>query len=286
MKRSTGIKKGRISSLPFFMRRFPSVPRAVTVAGSDSGGGAGIQADLKTFSVFGVYGMSAVTALTAQNSTGVHGIFAVPPAFVRRQLEAVLSDMGTDGIKTGMLCDAGTVHAVAVCIRKHMKTRLVVDPVMASTEGRPLISKKGIAVLVAELLPLADLVTPNIAEAEILSGMRIGAEADIRLAAERIFRLGCAAVLIKGGHLKGDATDLLFDGKEMTTITAARIATRHTHGTGCTYSAAILSNMILGRTLAESVGIGKRFVTAAIRHAIPLGRGRGTLDRSVKIGPV
>jgi hydroxymethylpyrimidine kinase/phosphomethylpyrimidine kinase len=274
-------RKGRVSSLPFFVRRHGQLVRAFAVAGSDSCGGAGIQADLKTFSAFGVYGMSAITAVTAQNSRGVQGVRPVPADFVRLQMETVFSDIGADGVKTGMLWNTATVRAVSASLRKHPKMLLVVDPVMASTGGRPLLKKGAIKVLKSELLPMADLVTPNIAEAEILSEMRIATLGDVRKAAEIIFRLGPKAVLIKGGHLSGDATDVLFDGREMSSFSAERIPSRHTHGTGCTYSAAILSNMLLGKSLNEAVRISKNFVTMAIRKAFPLGRGRGSLNHFV-----
>jgi hydroxymethylpyrimidine/phosphomethylpyrimidine kinase len=268
--RSSHSRKGRVSSLPFFFRPGRRVPCAVTVAGSDSSAGAGIQADLKVFSAFGIYGMCAVTAVTAQNPEGVRGVRPLPPSFVRLQMETVLSGTGAEGIKTGMLCSAETVRAVSSILRLRHPRFLVVDPVMVSTSGHPLLAKNAVEALKRELLPLADLVTPNLPEAEKLSKMGISGENDMRRAAEKIFRLGPKAVLIKGGHLQGDAVDLLFDGTRMTRFSGKRILTRHTHGTGCMLSAAILANLILRKSLIESVEIGKDFMNSVIRKAVPL----------------
>jgi hydroxymethylpyrimidine/phosphomethylpyrimidine kinase len=193
-------------------------------------------------------------------------------------METVLEEIGADGIKTGMLCGAGTVHTVASLLRLKPPRFLVVDPVMVSTSGNALLLKSAVSALKHELLPQTDLVTPNIPEAESLAELPISDKNGMQKAAEKIFRLGPKAVLIKGGHLRGDAIDLLFDGEGMTFFSARRITARNTHGTGCTLSAAVLSNLILGRSMKESVGIGKDFVTRAIRYAVPLGRGRNALN--------
>jgi len=250
--------------------------RALTIAGSDSGGGAGIQADLKTFTVFGVYGMSAVTALTAQNTRGVAGIHAIPAAFVRAQIDAVLSDIGVDAAKTGMLVSAETISAVAQAVRAHAITPLVVDPVMLAQSGAALLEPTACATLQRELLPLATLVTPNVPEAEALTGMTIRSVAEMRQAARALIDLGAAACLVKGGHLSGDeAVDVFDDGRDAVELRVARLPTPHTHGTGCQLSAAITAELARGTPLLAAVECAKRFITVAIRHALALGKGAG-----------
>ena len=259
------------------------IKTALTVAGSDSGGGAGIQADLKTFSAFGVYGMSVITAITAQNTVRVHGVEAVDPQFVSLQFESVYTDIGVNAAKTGMLFNAETVMKVA---RKFQECRIpyrVVDPVMVAKGGDALLQKNAVEKVKNELLPVATLVTPNIPEAEILSGIQIHSPADLREAAIRIHRLGPEAVLIKGGHLKGDAVDVLFDGETFSRFTAKRINSLNTHGTGCTYSAAITANLAKGLLLKKSIQISKAYVTEAIRQAFPLGKGHGPLNHFVRV---
>jgi hydroxymethylpyrimidine/phosphomethylpyrimidine kinase len=250
--------------------------RALTIAGSDSGGGAGIQADLKTFTVFGVYGMSAVTALTAQNTRGVAGIHAVPAAFVRAQIDAVLSDIGVDAAKTGMLVSAETISAVAQAVRAHAITPLVVDPVMLAQSGAALLEPTACATLQRELLPLATLVTPNVPEAEALTGMTIRSVAEMRQAARALIDLGAAACLVKGGHLRGDeAVDVFDDGRDAVELRVARLPTPHTHGTGCQLSAAITAELARGTPLLAAVQRAKRFITVAIRNGLAIGKGAG-----------
>ncbi len=255
----------------------PAIPRALTIAGSDSGGGAGIQADLKTFTAFRVYGSSVLTAITAQNSVGVQGIQNLPPEFVARQIDSVLGDIGADAVKTGMLSTAAIIRAVAARLREHRVERLVVDPVMIAKSGDPLLEPDAREALLREVLPLALVVTPNLHEAAALAGVPVGNPEEMEDAARRIHRLGPRYVLVKGGHLKGEALDLLFDGRAVTPFRAERVPTPHTHGTGCTYSAAIAAGLARGAAVAEAVGEAKRYVTRAIREGFALGRGVGSL---------
>jgi hydroxymethylpyrimidine/phosphomethylpyrimidine kinase len=250
--------------------------RALSIAGSDSGGGAGIQADLKTFSVLGVYGMTAVTALTAQNTCTIVGTHIVPAAFVRQQIEAVVSDIGVDAVKTGMLPTVEAIEVVACAVRDLRLQPLVVDPVMVAQSGASLMHMHGGQALLRELLPLASLVTPNLPEAEVLTGMSIHSVGDMRRAARVLVERGCRATLIKGGHLDGaQAVDVFDDGVEVWELTAPRIATPHTHGTGCQLSAAITAHLARGRSLQEAVRRGKEFITAAIRGGLAIGHGSG-----------
>jgi len=259
-----------------------TVPTALTIAGSDSGGGAGIQADLKTFSAFRVFGTSVVAALTAQNSLGVHGVFNVPPDFVARQIDAVLSDIGADAIKIGMLSTAPIVHAVAERLGAHRRRPVVLDPVMIAKSGDPLLEPPARGALVAEMLPLAEVVTPNLHEAAALAGIPVAAEADMEEAARRIHALGPRHVLVKGGHLKDAATDILWDGRAVRRFTALRLDSPHTHGTGCTLSAAIAAGLARGRPLGDAVEEAKRYVTAAIGAGFQAGRGVGALRHFVE----
>jgi hydroxymethylpyrimidine/phosphomethylpyrimidine kinase len=254
-----------------------TIPKALTIAGSDSGGGAGIQADLKTFSAFRVFGMSVLTAITAQNSVGVQGVENLPPAFVAKQLQSVLSDFGTDAAKCGMLSTAGIIRAVAAMLREHRVERLVVDPVMIAKSGDPLLQPDAREALVAQVLPLALVVTPNLHEAGALAGMPVGSREELEEAARRIMTLGPRHVLVKGGHLKGDAVDLLFNGREFTTYSAPRVESPNTHGTGCTFSAAITAELAKGRPLSEAAREAKAYVTRAIREGFAPGRGVGVL---------
>ncbi len=254
----------------------PMIARALTIAGSDSGGGAGIQADLKTFTVFGVFGMSAITALTAQNTCGVAGIHAVPAAFVRQQIDIVASDIGIDAAKTGMLVDAEIISVVAQAVRAHHIQPLVVDPVMVSGSGARLLEDDARDTLRRELLPLASLVTPNIPEAEDLTGVKIASVADMRRAARALLELGARASLVTGGHLEsGEAIDVFDDGTTVYELAAPRVVTRHTHGTGCQLSAAITASLAQGRCLRDAVGEAKRFITIAITHGLAIGKGAG-----------
>lgn len=258
----------------------PALPRALTIAGSDSGGGAGIQADLKTFQELGVFGMSVLTALTAQNTIGVHGVHEVPPAFVRDQLDAVAGDIGVDAAKLGMLSSAAIIAAVADGIREHGIDRLVVDPVCASKHGDPLLRPEAVDALREAILPLAEIVTPNLGEVKVLTGIEITRAEDLGRAAEAVKALGARWVLVKGGHLPGntDAVDLLYDGDRMVEIASAREDTPDTHGTGCTLAAAITAERARGLEMEAAVRSAKDFVTGAIRHGLRLGKGIGPVD--------
>ncbi len=259
-----------------------SYPRALTIAGSDSGGGAGIQADLKTFHACGVYGMTVITALTAQNTLGVHGIFDVDPAFIAQQFDAVLPDIGCDAAKTGMLSTPGVLAEVARAVREYQIERLVIDPVMVAKGGQPLLRDEAVQSLRETLLPLALIVTPNAHEAAILARQAVNCVEEMKEAARRIAALGPRYVLVKGGHVgqEGDSvTDVLFSEEEgFVVFQAPRMAARHTHGTGCTLSAAIAAHLALGRPPVEAVQAGREFVIAAIRAARPLGQGIGPVN--------
>jgi hydroxymethylpyrimidine kinase/phosphomethylpyrimidine kinase len=257
--------------------------RALTVAGSDSGGGAGIQADLKTFSAFGIYGLSAVTAVTAQNTETVAGVHALPADFVRLQIKTVLSDIGADGVKTGMLYDAAIIRAVAEELNRHSMTLVVVDPVAAAKDNSPLLKEKAVEALINDLLPFCALVTPNLPEAELLTAMTVRSIGEMEAAAERIYKLGSSAVLVKGGHLEGDPVDVLFDGGRMIRFPGNRIGSRPAHGTGCTLSSAILSNLLLGLPLEESVRVSKAYVESAIRNGYSFGKGALVLNHGVAV---
>lgn len=263
------------------------IARALTIAGSDSGGGAGVQADLKTFQELGAFGMSVLTALTAQNTLGVHGVHAVPPDFVTAQLDAVADDIGVDAAKTGMLANAGVVEAVADGIAAHGIRRLVVDPVCASKHGDSLLEPDAIEALRDRLLPLAEVVTPNTGEVEVLTGVRVASVADLRPAAEAVKALGPRWVLVKGGHLPGnlEAADLLFDGEREVLLHAERLDTTDTHGTGCTLAAAIAAYLARGDDVEKAVADAKTFVTGAIRHGLRVGRGIGPVHHGWRHEP-
>jgi hydroxymethylpyrimidine/phosphomethylpyrimidine kinase len=255
-------------------------PRALTIAGSDSGGGAGIQADLKTFSALGVFGMTAITAVTVQNTKGVSGFEELSPTTVADQIRAVVGDIGVDAAKTGMLASAAIVEAVAEAAAETQLPLIVVDPVSVSKHGHPLLADDAVDALRRLLLPLATLVTPNLPEAAGLAGFEVSTPDDMRRAGAAILALGPRAVLVKGGHLEGDrARDLFADGSGEEWIDAERIDTPHTHGTGCTLSAAIAAHLARGVSLPVAVREGKDFVTEAIRHALPLGNGIGPVDQ-------
>ncbi|MCL5808676.1 MAG: bifunctional hydroxymethylpyrimidine kinase/phosphomethylpyrimidine kinase [Deltaproteobacteria bacterium] len=249
--------------------------RVLTIAGSDSGGGAGIQADLKTITVLGGFGMSVVTALTAQNTLGVHGIHDVPPSFVALQFDAVATDIGIDAAKTGMLATAEIIRIVAGKIRQYGIEKLVVDPVMVAKGGTSLIREEAKEILIAELIPRAFVLTPNIPEAEVLTGIRVETLDDMKAAARIIKKMGARHVVVKGGHLSGDAVDILYDGKEFREFRSQRIATGDTHGTGCTYSAAIATELAFGKDVTAAVTEAKRYITEAVRHAWRVGGGHG-----------
>jgi hydroxymethylpyrimidine/phosphomethylpyrimidine kinase len=256
-----------------------SRPRALTIAGSDSGGGAGIQADLKTFAAFGVYGASAVTAITAQNTLGVQAIHDVPTDVVAAQIDAVLSDIGADAIKTGMLSSTAIIEAVADRLRAHGVTRLVVDPVMVAKSGDRLLRDDAVAALRELLLPLAEVVTPNAGEAGVLAGIEVVDDDSAREAARRIHALGPHYVIVKGGHLHGPTSnDVVFGGEGLAVLSGPRIATRHTHGTGCTFSAAIAAELAAGSSPLDAAQAARAFVQGAIEHAEPIGAGQGPLN--------
>lgn len=253
--------------------------RALTVAGSDSGGGAGLQADLKTFAAFDVYGLSAITAVTVQDTVALTRVAALPPEMVAAQIDAVLRDIGADAAKTGMLHDEAIVEAVAEALRRHAVPHLVVDPVLASTSGATLLTEAGTRALRTRLLPLAEVVTPNLAEAEILAARPAGSPAERREAARAIHALGPRAVIVKGGHAGGaEAIDLLFDGGRFVELRAPRIPAGRTHGTGCAFSAALAAGLALGLPLEEAARRAKAYVTEALRGALPFGRGAAPLD--------
>lgn len=254
------------------------MPNALTIAGSDSGGGAGIQADLKTFAALGVFGTSAITSVTAQNTVGVQGVHDLPPEFVGRQIDSVLEDIAIDAAKTGMLSNAAIIEVVAAKVKAYAITRLVVDPVMVAKGGAPLLQSGAVKALIEHLLPLALVVTPNVPEAEVLWGQRIVGLAEMREAAQRIHDLGPRYVVLKGGHLGIRAIDLLYDGSTFTMLDAERIDTPHTHGTGCVFSAVITAELAKGSPVPEAVAGAKRFITVAIRHGFRLGKGIGPTD--------
>jgi hydroxymethylpyrimidine/phosphomethylpyrimidine kinase len=253
------------------------VPIALTIAGSDPSGGAGIQADLKTFHQFRVYGQAVITLLTVQNSLGVSRVKVLAADLVAEQIAALLEDMPPAAAKTGALGSAAVVEAVAE-IASTFRFPLVVDPVMIGKHGQPLLGSKARAVLRDRLLPLAALVTPNLPEAEALTGMTIRTAGDMRQAACRLHKLGARAVLLKGGHFEGEALDILFDGARWREFSAPRISTGHTHGTGCTYSAALTAGLARGLSLGDAVARAKEFISEAIRSNPGLGRGAGPVN--------
>lgn len=251
---------------------------ALTIAGSDSGGGAGIQADLKTFAAHGVYGTSAVTAVTAQNTVGVSTWTALSIDLVVAQIEAVVSDIGADAVKTGMLPNARIVAAVAEAARRFSLNRLVVDPVMIAKSGDRLIDTDAIDAFKSALIPVTFLLTPNIPEAEALAGLRIQDAPSRREAARRLVSLGASAVVIKGGHLpSNDIIDLLYDGSRFQEFTAERVAGQSTHGTGCTFAAAMAAHLALGHEIEDAIPDVQRYIAGAIRNAPRLGRGHGPM---------
>jgi len=262
------------------------VPVALTIAGSDSGGGAGIQADLKTFAAFDVYGASVVTALTAQNTRGVKAIAAVEPAFVAAQIDAVLDDLDVGAVKTGMLLSAAVIDVVVDRLAARPPRHLVVDPVLVATSGEPLLEPAAIVRLRERLVPLATLVTPNLREAEALTGRPVTRSADLRDAARALLDLGARAVLVKGGHLEGEALDLLDDGKSVRELSAPRIARPDAHGTGCTLSAAIAAGLARGLELGAAVVAAKRYVTHAIESASRVGQGAPALHHLPREDPL
>ena len=251
------------------------IKRVLTIAGSDSGGGAGIQADLKAITLLGGFGMSVLTALTAQNTVAVTSIHDVPLEFIAAQIEAVFSDIGVDAVKTGMLSNAEVVKLVASKMSEYKPPIVVVDPVMVAKSGDPLLTADARQTLADFLLPEATLVTPNLPEASALVGWQVAKEKEMRRAAEEIHALGPKYVLVKGGHLQGEAVDLLFDGQAFHEFRSPRVETRNVHGTGCTYASAIATYLAQELDVVEAVKAAKRFITAAIGHGLSLGQGHG-----------
>ena len=252
-------------------------PIALTIAGSDSGGGAGIQADLRTFAFHQVHGTSALTCITAQNTLGVNRVDALPPAAVVAQIEAIVADLGVQAVKTGMLLNQEIISAVAATIDRLQIRTVVVDPVMVSRTGAQLIDDQAITQLKTALVPLAQILTPNRYEAQILAGLEIQTLAEMQQAAEQIYRLGTQAVLIKGGGMSGElqGVDVWFDGQRMEVLTTERVNTPHTHGTGCTLSAAIAANLALGQDPLTATRQAKVYVTTALNFALEIGQGQG-----------
>jgi hydroxymethylpyrimidine/phosphomethylpyrimidine kinase len=257
--------------------------KAMTIAGSDSGGGAGIQADLKTFSAYGVFGTSAITALTAQNTVGVQGIFEIDPAFIILQMRSVLDDIGTDAVKTGMLANPAIVTAVADIIRQYRLTNVVVDPVMIAKSGDALLSEAACRTVIDALVPLATVVTPNKFEAETMLGMKIKTLDDMKQAAQNLKQMGCGWVVIKGGHLESesDAIDVVFNGHEFVLLSEPRYNTKNTHGTGCTFSSAIAAGLARGYAPLQAIQQAKRFISQAIREGFSIGAGHGPTNHFV-----
>ena len=251
--------------------------KLLTIAGSDCSGGAGIQADLKTFAAHGVYGMSVITAITAQNTQGVAAVQDISPEMIGQQLDAVFSDIEVDAVKIGMVSVAETIDMIVAKLRHYEADNIVVDPVMVSKSGFHLLQPAAEAKLISELLPLATVVTPNIPEAEVITGRKIVTLEDMQEAAQAIYALGPKNVLVKGGHRETDATDILFDGIDFYYLPAARIASTNTHGTGCSLSAAIAAHLGRGSDVFNAVRQAKDFITVAIEQAFPVGKGVGPI---------
>ncbi|EGW39483.1 bifunctional hydroxymethylpyrimidine kinase/phosphomethylpyrimidine kinase [Desulfosporosinus sp. OT] len=249
--------------------------KVLTIAGSDCSGGAGIQADLKTFSAHGVYGMSVITAVTAQNTQGVTAVQDISRDVIGKQIEAIFDDIEVDGVKVGMVSQVQTIEVIAELLRHYAPQTIVVDPVMVSKSGYHLLNPEAEVTLIKELLPLATLVTPNIPEAEVMTQTSIQTLEQMEEASRIIYQMGVKNVLLKGGHLEDDAIDILYDGQEFSYFFSSRIATKNTHGTGCTLSSAITSNLALGYSLNEAVSLAKEYITIAIQHSLSIGKGVG-----------
>ena len=249
--------------------------KALSIAGSDCSGGAGIQADLKTFSALGVFGMTAITSVVAENTVRVIEYQDIRPDIIEKQIDAVFEDIVPDAVKIGMLSCRETMLAVAACLKRHKPANVVIDPVMYAKNGAALMEPSAIDTLIAEVLPLADILTPNIPEAAEITGMSISCQKCMKEAAKEIIDLGCRAVIVKGGHLDGDAVDILYNGNEFYEFSAKRVSTKHTHGTGCTYSAAIAANLALGLDFKNAVQKAKEYIHEAIVHAPGIGKGHG-----------
>ena len=269
------------------------IASAMTIAGSDSGAGAGVQADLKTFAALGVYGTSVLTAITAQNTLAVTAVHEIPTDIIAAQIDAVVSDIGADAVKTGMLSSSEIIECVTTSLKDAAKKypdmpglrRLVVDPVMVAKSGDSLLKEEAVGALREMLLPMAAVVTPNIPEAETLTGLTIVTDDDVRNAAQAIVAMGAASVVVKGGHREGPAIDLYFDGRDFREFTAPRLETVNTHGTGCTFASAVAAGLAKGLQTEDAVGEAKEFVTEAIRRSFPIGQGHGPLNHFYKLWP-
>lgn len=247
----------------------------LSIAGSDCSGGAGIQADLKTFSAHGVFGMSAIVSVVAENTSRVLDIQDITPDMIGKQIDAVFEDIEVDAVKIGMLSQMACMEAVAGKIRQYRPQNIVVDPVMYAKNGSPLMDREAVGTLIKRVIPLADVLTPNIPEAEAIAGMEITTDADRKEAARKIYDMGAKAVVIKGGHASGNARDILFDGNQFLDFEARRIDTKNTHGTGCTFSSAIAANLAKGMSVQEAIKGAKEYVTTAIAHGLSIGKGNG-----------
>jgi hydroxymethylpyrimidine/phosphomethylpyrimidine kinase len=256
-----------------------TLKQVLTIAGSDSGGGAGIQADIKAMSANGVFAMSVITAVTAQNTEEITEVFELPPSIIAAQIDAIFDDFDVAAVKTGMLSSAAIVEVVAKMLKPQHVTKLVVDPVMISKSGHPLLKTDAVDAVKTQLFPLSLIVTPNVHEAQQLSGIEITSLADARRAAKVIHGFGCKHVLIKGGHLLTErATDLLYDGRFFNVLKGEFIETRHTHGTGCTFASALAAHLARDRSVLDAVQAAKSYVTEAIRHSLAIGHGQGPTD--------
>lgn len=249
--------------------------KVLSIAGSDCSGGAGIQADLKTFSAHGVFGMSVIVSVVAENTSRVIDIQDITPDMIKKQIDAVFEDIKVDAVKVGMLSTPACMEAVAEKLRQYNPQNVVIDPVMYAKNGCPLMEPAAVDTLIKTIIPLADVLTPNIPEAEKIADMKIECVADMEAAAKKIYQMGCKAVVVKGGHSSGDALDVLFDGTHIQHFETKRIATKNTHGTGCTFSSAIASQLANGLSVKDAVRQAKRYVTVAIEHSLAIGKGNG-----------
>lgn len=251
--------------------------KVLSIAGSDCSGGAGIQADLKTFSAYGVFGMSVIVSVVAENTSRVTAIQDITPDMIGRQIDAVFEDIGADAVKVGMLSSPECMDAVAAKLKQYKPENVVIDPVMYAKNGCPLMDLKAIDTLIDDMIPLAHVLTPNIPEAEKITGMKILSFGDMEAAARRIYTMGAKTVVVKGGHGVGDAVDVLFDGKQICHFGTTRINTKNTHGTGCTFSSAIAAGLAKGMSVREAVEKAKSYITIAIEHSLSIGRGNGPI---------
>ena len=249
--------------------------KVLTIAGSDCSGGAGVQADLKTFSAHGVFGMSVIVSVVAENTSRVIAIQDITPDMIEKQIDAIFEDIEVDAVKIGMLSSPECINAVAAKLREYKPHNIVVDPVMYAKNGCPLMEPTSVDTLIKRIIPLADVLTPNIPEAEIIAGMQISTVNDMEVAAQRIHAMGCKSVVVKGGHAVGNALDVLYDGSKIYQFDSARIDTKNTHGTGCTFSSAVTSQLAKGASIEKAVELAKVYVTTAIKHSLAIGKGCG-----------